>query len=308
MSIRTITNQVFLLGLDKLYRDAIQPHERGELLGLARTIAQTLAITPEQVPVEGYYAHNPELTEYFHLVRALQKVHKNHRPEVEHLPEFHRLLEVTSAPLFGTMPPNSDELFPQPRDSLYYAMRYHVDHHLPWAIQPLTATAYRIAHEHDDISLSGLAARLKDPVVLTGLRESVVLYTAIAYLDIPTYVWQVDAALIELACRFISTFNQLFNDHLPLPEPDTAERYWEAYADNLVLGRCVRIGGDRSTPTNWYHWAIREDDNGKLCVEDFWDTAIWTTRRYADEERPSGSSAQVYVLPKDVALIGHAGS
>ncbi len=71
---RVVDDRVFLLGLDKLYRDAMKQHERGELLGCARRVAEALHVTPADVPVEGYYAEDERLTEYFRLVRALQDV------------------------------------------------------------------------------------------------------------------------------------------------------------------------------------------------------------------------------------------
>jgi len=58
-----VDNRVFLLGLDKLYRDAMKRHERGELLACARRVAAPLHETPADVPVEGYYAEDEQLTE-----------------------------------------------------------------------------------------------------------------------------------------------------------------------------------------------------------------------------------------------------
>ena len=37
---RIVDDRVFLLGLDKFYRDAMKRHERGELLESARRVAQ----------------------------------------------------------------------------------------------------------------------------------------------------------------------------------------------------------------------------------------------------------------------------
>jgi hypothetical protein len=98
---RVVDNRVFLLGLDKLYRDAMKQHERGELLNCARRVATALHVKPADVPVEGYYTEDEQLTEYFRLVRALQSKDESVRSVVDSLPEFQRLLEVTSAPLYG---------------------------------------------------------------------------------------------------------------------------------------------------------------------------------------------------------------
>ena len=83
-----VDNRVFLLGLDKLYRDAMKRHERVELLSCARRVAAALHVTPTSVPVEGYYAEDQQLTEYFRLVRALQQVDESRTSKVAALPEF----------------------------------------------------------------------------------------------------------------------------------------------------------------------------------------------------------------------------
>ena len=98
---RVVDNRVFLLGLDKLYRDAMKQHERGELLGCTRRVAKALNATPADVPVEGYYAEDERLTEYFRLVRALQDIDESATSKVDSLAEFQRLRDVTSAPLYG---------------------------------------------------------------------------------------------------------------------------------------------------------------------------------------------------------------
>src|SRR5262245_10918203 len=98
---RVVDNRIFLLGLDELYRDAMKRHERGELLLCARRVAAALEVAPAAVPVEGYYAEDQQLTEYFLLMRALQEVSEERTQVVAALPEFQRLLDVTSAPLYG---------------------------------------------------------------------------------------------------------------------------------------------------------------------------------------------------------------
>ena len=43
---RVVDNRVFVLGLDKLYRDAMKQHEREELLLCARRVAEVLQVVP----------------------------------------------------------------------------------------------------------------------------------------------------------------------------------------------------------------------------------------------------------------------
>jgi len=98
---RVIDNRIFLLGLDGLYRDAVKPHERGELLDCARKVANVLGVRPRDGPVEGYYSEHPQLTEYFKLIRALQEVPKDRISVLAGLFKCERLLTVTSAALYG---------------------------------------------------------------------------------------------------------------------------------------------------------------------------------------------------------------
>src|ERR1700682_565907 len=214
---RIVDNRVFLLGLDKLYRDAMKKHERGELLTCARQLAAFLQVTPATVPVEGYYTEDRKLTDYFLLVRALQEVTEDRATAVASLPEFQRLRDVMSAPLYGR-PPQNGELLPVGRDPLSRAL---LDTWPGWNVQQLTAIANAIARDTDDFSLVGLAARIQDAVVLAATRESVVLYAEVVVGAAfrppppPRYIWKVDRDLAEQATRFIDTFNALFGEALP---------------------------------------------------------------------------------------------
>jgi hypothetical protein len=279
---RVVDNRVFLLGLDKFYRDAMKQHERGELLRCSRRVAEALHATPADVPVEGYYAEDESLTEYFCLVRALQDVDESATSLVVSLPEFQRLRDVMSAPLYGPSQRNG-KLLPAGRDALSQALR---DTFPDWTLANLTAAAHSTALETDEISLVGLAARVRDAVVLAAVRESVVLHAemvqgAALHPPRPKYVWEVDDELAEHARRFIDAFNRLFGEELPPPDPRQAERYWHAYDGNGILGRCVRLGyDDRVLPIRHYHWGICHVRLGECAVQEFWSPEVWTTTRY----------------------------
>jgi hypothetical protein len=279
---RVVDNRVFVLGLDKLYRDAMKAHESGELLGCARRLAATLRVPPADVPVEGYYVESRRLTEYFRLIRALQTVGGGATPSVASLPEFQRLHEVMSAPLYGR-PEDTDRLLPAGRDALSQAL---LDTFPDWTVAGLTAAACKTARHTDDISLVGVAARVQDTVVLAAARESVVLYAvaptgAARHPRRPQYVWNVDEEVAESASRFIDTFNALFDGELPAADPEQAERYWHAYRGSHILGRCVRLGvDDRALPMRHYHWAVCRAADGELAVQEFWNLEVWTTGRY----------------------------
>ena len=287
---RVVDNRVFLLGLDKLYRDAMKEHERGELLRCSRRVAGALDVTAADVPVEGYYAEDQSLTEYFCLVRALQDIDESATSSVVSLPEFQRLRDVMSSPLFGR-PQWRDKLLPVGRDALSQALR---DTFPDWTLANLTTAAQSTALETDEISLVGLVARVRDAVVLAAVRESVVLYAemvvgAALHPPRPKYVWEVDEELAEHARRFVDAFNRLFGEELPPPDPGQAEVYWHGYDGNEILGRCVRLGcDDRVLPMRHYHWAICHVGTGEVAVQEFSSPELWTTTRYRSALRGRG--------------------
>src|SRR4029450_1634856 len=154
-----------------------------------------------------------------------------------------------------------------------------------WSIANLTQIAHDESVVSSDFSLVALAALSNVPVVLTALRESSVLYAAAIGAGItreePHYVWEVDEVLRARAERFVRTFNDLFDESLPMPTPENAQYFWAACSEWKIVGRCVRIGFDDSVdPVKHYHWAIDQDAGYKLVVKEFWDTEIWTTNRY----------------------------
>jgi hypothetical protein len=283
-----VNNRTFLLGLDKIYRDAMKRHESEELLLCARRVASELHVEAGNVPVEGYYAEDQQLIEYFSLIRVLQGISEERTSEVASLREFQRLLQVTSAPLYGKAI-WSDKLFPAGRDALSQAL---IDTMPEWNVQRLTETACQQAEKMDDFSLVGLAARAQDQLVLAATRESVVLYAevtvgaAISW-EGPTYVWKVDEELSRQARRFIGAFRDIFGEELPPPEPAHAETYWHACEGNEILGRCVRLGyNDATSPVLQYHWAICRKNDHTISVQEFWHREVWTTKRYRSTLRP----------------------
>ena len=284
---RIVDNRVFLLGLDEWYREAMKRHEREELLRCARETAAALSIAPADVPIEGYYSEDAELTAYFRLMRALQDVPTDRASDVAGLAGFQRLRRVAESPIFGPPPLEGTSLLSAGKDALSVAL----DDTFPeWTVANLTAAAYeRAAGSSSDFSLVALAALSRDPVVLTALRESVVLYAlAVGGSSMrvaPEYVWAVDEVIRERAGRFVETFNDLFGEHLPRPVPENAEAFWNVSGEWKVIGRCVRIGFDDSRrPIRHYHWAIDRDVENRAAVTEFWDTDIWTTARYRAEQ------------------------
>lgn len=287
--VHVVDNRVFLLGLDELYRRTMKRVEVLELLACAREVAVTLRVAPATGPVEGYYAEDPRLTEYFQLMRALQAEPNGRAAEVERLRAYERLYEVTSSPLFGR-PRDEDKLLPTGQDALTEALEKTPRGDL--SIPRVTARAEQAARAMDDYSLVGLAARSKDAVVLTALRESVVLYARVAVMGMSpsgmpreVYEWRVDPELAKQANRFIRVFNTLCPTERPLPEAaaKNARMFWGACDVTRIVGRCVRIGyNDTVHPIEHYHWALKRPGN-QIEVEEFWAPEIWTTERYRRE-------------------------
>lgn len=286
MSVRAVDNRVFLLGLDQLYRRSMKIQERTELLGCARAVAKKLSVPPARGPVEGYYHEDETLTEYFQLMRALQDVPNKRTDEVERTLEFQRLYAITSSPVFGR-PQNEDKLLPAGRDALSRALL--VERKRGWSMATLVPAAHQAAEETDDYSLVGLAAYVEDPVVLTALRESVVLYAEVitlGALEPPTAVWEVDEVLARRAQRFIDEFNDVVRPRhlLPAANDEYAETFLHAASVESIAGRCVRIGIDVAGPVvRHYHWAIRQKRWDEFEAVEFWDTELWTTQRYLEE-------------------------
>ncbi len=287
---RVVDNRVFVLGLDDLFRESMKRHERSELLQCAQDTASALSVAPADVPIEGYYVEDELLTEYFRLVRALQRVPQGRESQVASMEGYKRLKHVIQSPIFGP-PFQEGHLLTLGEDAMSIALKMTFP---DWNIENITNRSYECARDSDDCSLVALAALAHDAVVLAALRESVVLYAmavgGCGGRSEPEYVWQVDDIVELRAQRFVETFNELFQEELPKPSRENAEDFWHACQEWKIVGRCVRVGfDDRVRPTKEYHWAIDSDVRGNLSVRDFWDTEIWTTQRYREETEKASS-------------------
>jgi hypothetical protein len=301
---RIVDNRVMLLGLDELYRTAVKEHERTELLVCAQRVSTVLRQAIADVPVEGYYSEDSALSTYFRTMRALQAVSLDRASEVEAMPEFRRLLTVTSSPIFGS--PIRVRLLPTGRDPLSAALEaLDVAH---WSVPLLTAEAAKAARATDDFSLVGLAARAEDSVALAALRESVVLYAELVLGRAPAmprfeYLWQVDPALAAAAQRFVDTYNGLFGPELPPPTLRYARIFWDAFAEADIVGRCVRLGQtDPAGP--YYHWAVYRESEGHLALHEFWHAQIFTTERYRRGDLRHESQASRRHTPEPPSASG----
>lgn len=280
---RVVDNRVLVLGLDRLYRNRMPDLEVTQLLECARTVARALRIAEASVPVEGYYADLPELSEYFRLMRALQSLDQSNEEHVSTLPEFQLLRTLATSGLYGPTEPGY--LLPRGRDPLSQALRRTAPSQ--WTVAELIPLAHSIAVTSADFSLVALAARANDPVTVAATRESVVLYAGVEFGREAVrieYDWRVDDQLAAVANQFIHTLNQFVLIPLPSANAENAEKFYSAFEANDILGRCVMIGMDPgSSIPRYYHWAIVGRSKLDMQVDEFWDQELWTTARHVAE-------------------------
>jgi len=289
-----VDDRVFVLGLDYLYREAMKTFEAERLLPCIEQLAQALSVIPEEIPIEGYYTESRALGQYFKTMRALQEVPRAREPQVKGLEAFETLLKILTSGLFG-QPVYQGKLLPVGRDPLSKALWKHAGQN--WSIPILLESAYQFADGIDDFSLVSLAARTRDPVILTALRESVVLYAEIVSFGIVEepdhrYSWRVSPEIAERGNQFIRTFNELTESQLPVALAKNAETFALAFSKNEIIGRCVRIGDAGAGQPPYYHWAIYTTNWRAPCslqVEDFWNSEIITTERYRSFNPHKGS-------------------
>jgi hypothetical protein len=285
-----VDDRKLLLALDNLYRTHMKVFETECLLPYSRDLMNQLSLQAQNFPIEGYYVESDALKEYFLNIRTLQKRSNVDAKPVRNSEPYQALLKVLSSEIYGSKLLQSEGFFPERLNSLYFALDTTEPN--DWTVEALTDKAYQFSVADNDISLVGLAAFIQDAVVLAALRESVVLYSAIAAgspLEPPTYkyVWNVSEELQNRANQFIQLFDQLTSSPIRQACAENAEYFNNAYEDNEILGRCVFIGFDDSKiPNAYYHWAINyEAQGGNLVVDAFWDTKIWTTEYYQNHKR-----------------------
>lgn len=287
---RTLDNRALLIALDNLYREQMKTYEEDVLLPASRQLVKQLELPIAQVPIEGYYHESAELTEYFLTMRALQACARQHAQVISHMPAYQLLAQISGSPIFGCEAKMG--FFPQRLDAIFCALEQTSV--AAWSVDVITAKAHTIATAQDDFSLVGLAAFIADAVVLTAVRESTVLYAAVALASAASkpakivYQWQVDPALQARVNRFIQEFNRLTQGAIKAAEPANIEYFYHAFSDNELLGRCVCIGkNDSQQPVMYCHWAINHS-NGQLKVDEFWSDELWTSERYQSERLWAG--------------------
>ncbi|MBN1500271.1 MAG: hypothetical protein JW982_08950 [Spirochaetes bacterium] len=283
---KKITDQILILGLDYSCRESMKKYETGVLLSAAKKLATFLSLPINPVPIEGYYNETKELKLYFTIMRALQKVEKSILDEIINNDDYKKILQVFTSPIFGKY--NFGEyIIPNVDDPINTVMKKLPP--LEWSAEKIINEAYDIVSNADDYSLTGIGILTKDPITITALRESAVLYVsgvqAIGNFEEPEYryIWNVSDKVQKVCNIFINEFNKLTESSI-LPAVDSnAEYFNQNYIDNKIRGRCVRTGTDESGNTDrFYHWAIDVSDGYDLVFKEFWDEKLWTTEMFRE--------------------------
>jgi hypothetical protein len=272
-----------ILGLDSFYRNQMKEYETKVLLPLIIQIFQKLNISQKEYPIEGYYYESDELKNYFNYIKTLQQVSIKRKEDLQDMSGYKKLTELFCSGLYGKYE-YKDNILPQTKDPIYYALES-----LPiekWNVENIMNTANTIINDTDNTTIVGLGVLLKNPIIVTALRESVVLYSdfyctgapdfSIKYIN--KYIWNVSKEIENLANKIIEIFNEICPYKIPKAIEKNAEIYYDEFTSNPIDLRCVRIGHDNFSGRN-FHWAIKNQEylTSNYKFIEFWDTKLWTT-------------------------------
>jgi hypothetical protein len=272
-----------ILALDAFYRHRMQKYETEDLLPLVIEIFQKLGISPDKFPIEGYYYESEKLESYFNYIKTFQQVSIKHKEDLQNMLGYKKLTELYCSGLYGKYE-YKDNILPQVKDPVYYAMESLSTE--KWNVKNILDMAYTIINDIGNTTIIGLGILLKNPVIVTALRESVVLfpefYTAgdpdftIKYIN--KYIWNVSKEIEKLANTIIEIFNGICPYKIPNATEINAELYYKEFTSNPIDIRCVRIGYDNLSGQN-YHWAIKNQEylTSNYKFMEFWDEKLWTT-------------------------------
>ena len=279
-----VNDFVLILSLDSFYRDCMKKYEAEDLLPLVKNIFEELKISPGEFPVEGYYYETDELKSYFNHVKTLQTLEQESikcKEKIYNMSGYKKLTELFCSGLYGIYE-YEGFLLPAVRDPIYYSLK-SLQQPEKWNAENILNEAYTIIKDTEDTTIVGLGILLKNPVIVTALKESVVLYNDIlptGELDhrikyIYKYIWNVSKEIENLANKIIEIFNGICPYRIPIAVAENAKKYYNNFSSNPIKIRCVKIGYDNLSQ-KYYHWAINNVNYNYKFV-DFWDTKLWTT-------------------------------
>lgn len=275
-----IDNRKVVIAIDHLFRQYMKRFEKQTLLPATKQLLKELSIEKQTFPIEGYYAESNELKEYFLNIRTLQQLPGDFKKQTQQFKEYKLLSNIFGSSIFGHQRDDYGFL-PLRKDAVSLVLE---DTPLDqWNIENITTKAGEYASANDDYSLVGCACWLKDSVLITCVKESMVLYSGLILSD-PIFEWQVCAELEYRLNLFISEFNKLCNANIRTASPENARYFDKAAELNHITGRCIALGIPTVNQTQHYHWAIRKENNLDYITHDFWSEELWTTERYRLEK------------------------
>jgi len=278
-----------ILGLESFYRRHMKIYETKDLLPLVVALFEKLGISqPEEYPIEGYYYESEELKTYFKYIKTLKEVPIERKDVLQDMLGYKKLTELFCSGLYGKYE-YVGAILPSVKDPLYYALdSLSVEN---WNVKNILNTAYTIINDIGNTTIIGLGIMIKNPVIVTALRESTVLYSDVPCLGMPDftikyvnkYIWNVSKEVEKLANMLIETFNGICPYKIPMAIEKNAEKYYDEFSSNPVDLRCVRIGSDVSS--RHYHWAIKKQEHptSNYKFAEFWDENLWTTEKAEDD-------------------------
>jgi hypothetical protein len=272
-----------ILGLDSFYREQMQQYETKQLLPLVIELFEKLGVSPKKYPMEGYYYKSEKLKNYFNYIKTLREVSIKHKDDVQNMLGYKKLTELFCSGLYGKYE-YDDKILPNVKDPIYYALEsLSVEN---WNVKNILNTAHTIINDTNNTTIIGLGIIIKNPVIVTALRETAVLYADILCAGVPDftikyinkYIWNVSKEIEHLANIIIETFNGICPYKIPLAIEKNAKKYYDRFMSNPFDLRCVRIGYDAFSGKN-YHWAIKNQEylTNNYKFAEFWDEKHWTT-------------------------------
>lgn len=276
----TVNDFEFIIGLDGFYRKNMMKYESKIIFPLLNDMIKELNIELENFHIEGYYCKTKILSKYFTIVQNLKKIDIEKINLFEKYSGYNKLIEIFCSGLFGEYK-YSDKIIPSIKDSINIALKNISKAQYNFKI--ILDYAFELLQDKQSLTLVELGILLKNPIIVTALCESTVLYREVEMLGtiIPKYeyIWNVSKKIEEEGNRIIETFNKICPYKIPICNENNVKKYFNEFIDNEINYRCVRLAIDENGKN--YHWAIKWNRiNKNYEFKEFWDEKLWTTEDY----------------------------
>jgi len=289
-----VDNLQYFRAVDSEVRKHMKRFEAG-LLPIARQAVKDAGFPVKDVPIEGYYHENPELREYFTLIRTLQD---NFTKKIT--PTIEKLHDVYTHPIFGLGQGRPTAISDRDNKKVMYPNEPYST--VSQVADPVSVasmkimpnwTIERIMAEVDKLNLGtclvGLALLVdtespSNPLATCMACETTVLSRMKAIArgasPMPEVEWRVSREVEEYGERVIKGYNDLFKNYAAsgLEAEKVTPKNAALILENVPpLERCVNINIDATRIDGYYHWAIEHDGERHVVLE-FWSSHIVTTK------------------------------